>query len=244
VQAEGSERPAQSAEAQNQTITIPAGTRIPLRLVSQITAKARRGDVIRATTAFPVTVGTQMAIPVGSYVEGTIEKLNKRAPSVELQFARIVYPNGYTVAIRGANAEAQVSGRGARIPSPTERSAASDQSATWVADDVDAWTQPPGHGPYVPDGAFAAGASDPPVPLPQQTEPPPLPKPPSHVGLFVGVALGSAAAVIVAALLGRRQYTATGVVFDTGWQFDMVLQNPVTVDAASIGAAQAAPSGQ
>jgi hypothetical protein len=99
-----------AATAQNQTVTIPAGTRIPLRLVSQITRKARPGDTIRATTAFPVTVGTQMAIPVGSYVEGAIVKLKKRSRSVQLRLTRIVYANGYTVPIYGTNVEGQPPG--------------------------------------------------------------------------------------------------------------------------------------
>ena len=49
-----------------QTI-VPAATVIPLTLVSQIKSKSTKvGDAVRAQVAFPITVGTQMAIPAGT----------------------------------------------------------------------------------------------------------------------------------------------------------------------------------
>ena len=55
------------------TITVPAGTVVPLTLVSPIKSKSTKvGDAVRAVVAFPVTVGAQIAIPAGTYVEGVV----------------------------------------------------------------------------------------------------------------------------------------------------------------------------
>jgi hypothetical protein len=64
---ENAQQPSQVQQpaSTNQTITIPAGTRIPLSLTSPITNKeARPGASVRAVTTFPVAVGAQTAIPV------------------------------------------------------------------------------------------------------------------------------------------------------------------------------------
>ena len=197
------------AAAQNQTITIPFGTRIPLSLVAPITTKSRSGDGVRAVTTFPVTVGAKLAIPVGTYIEGVIDKVKKggrSGPSVQMHFTHIVYANGYTVDVDGANAQA-------KALSPN--SLPSDRIA--FARD---------------DGAYYAMAA-------QQLPPPaPLPKVGPSIGTVVGITVGATVAGIVAlVLLGHHQGGGNGVLFDTGWQFEMVLQSPLTVDAASVAAA-------
>jgi len=92
------------ADVQPQTITIPPGTIIPVTLTSVIKLKStHRGDVVRAVTAFPVTVGTQVAIPAGTFVEGTFDKFPSRNDIGQVpplvHFNRIVFSNGYTVNI-------------------------------------------------------------------------------------------------------------------------------------------------
>src|ERR1700761_4618095 len=61
------------------TIDVPAGMKIPLNLVTQIMSKSTKpGDAVRAVVAFPVTVGSRLAIPAGTYVEGRlISAVNK-----------------------------------------------------------------------------------------------------------------------------------------------------------------------
>ena len=204
------------AASQNQTITIPVGTRIPLALASPITTKARPGNAVRAVTGFPVTVGTQLAIPVGTYVEGVIDKVTKRGrsgPSLLMRFTRILYANGYSVAVDGANTQAK---------------ALSPESGS-------------------PELTAFAGASGSNYALPAQQSGglPPLPNPGSHIGAIVGVAVGGAVAVVVATVLAaHHQGGGNGVLFDTGWQFEMVLQSPLSVDAASVAAAAATSSAQ
>jgi hypothetical protein len=205
------------AAAQPQTITIPAGTTIQLSLTSPITWRsARPGTAVRAVTGFPVTVGTQLAIPAGVYVEGVIDKATRRGrsgPSLQIHFTRILYANGYTVPIDATSTQAEAITPGAISPEATAFASES--------------------------GSHYALAAQ------QSPELPPLPKLPSHVGIFVGVSVGVAAAVILATVLMTHHVGGgDAVLFDTGWQCEMVLQSPLSVDAASIAAAVAAPSAQ
>lgn len=239
---------AQSAPVTNQTITIPADTRISLKLVSQITTKSRPGDTVRAITAFPVSAGTQTAIPVGTYVEGIIQKLNKRKPSVQIQFTRLLYANGYTVTMNGENLEAKKESAGAGAPAvaqttvistaqPSSRSGFASPSAY------------PAPSPYLDElePAYDFAGPDPapaqfPMP-PEQSPTPPLPQLHSHIALVAGLTLGAGAAITVAALVFHHR-GPYGALFDVGWQFEMSLQAPVTVDAANVAAALALPPAQ
>jgi len=204
------------APAQSATITVPAGTRIPMSLTSPITNKSRRGDSVRAVTAFPVTVDTRLAIPAGTYVEGVIDKVNARAtstPTVQMHFTSMLFNNGYSVTFAGTNTVAELVDPGETAP-----------------------------------GQFAfTSESEPVYALAQQQGPglPPLHHPGPSVGTIAGIGLGVGAAVVITAvILGRRHGGTGGVVFDTGWQFEMVLQSPLTLDAARATAGVASPSAQ
>ncbi len=203
--------PTQAASQVNpEAITISAGTRIPLTLASPITSKTRPGDAVRAVVAFPVTVGTLVAIPAGTYVQGTVAKISKRGrPSVQMRFTDIVYANGYTVPVNGANIQARLAGP----PANAAEGSAFASGAT-------------------PNYALAAQSTGP--------MPPPLPPMPSHVGAIVGIAVASVATVVVTILIAHHHGGGNGVLFDTGWQFDMVLQSSLTVD----GAKAAVPNAQ
>jgi type IV secretion system protein VirB10 len=168
---------------------------------------------VRAVTGFPVTVGTQLAIPAGTYVEGVIDKVTKDSylgRSVQMHFTRVVYANGYSVAIDGVNTQAKALG-----PQPGS-----------------------------PDAAAFAGESGWSTALTAPSAPtlPPLPNPGPHIGTVVGIAAGAAAAGIVTiVLMTHHGDGGGGVLFDTGWQFVMVLQSPLSVDAASVAAALGTP---
>ena len=195
---------------ESQTLVIPAGTRIPMSLASPIQVKsARPGTAVRAVTGFPVTVGSQLAIPAGTYVEGVIDKVVKHGrtgPTLQMHFTRILYSNGYSTAIDGANVMARL-----------ETS--------------------PGIGK---GDAFAGESGDGDVLLAQSTAPT-LPHSGPSVGTMVGIGIGLTAAVTVAGLLYLHHLGGGGAaqVFDTGWQFEMVLQSPLRVDASSVAAASA-----
>jgi hypothetical protein len=64
----------------------------------------------------------------------------------------------------------------------------------------------------------------------------PTPTGPSK-GLFIGIGVGSAVAAVVAgALLGHR---GGDLYLKAGWRFEMVLADPLSLDAAKVAAAMA-----
>jgi type IV secretion system protein VirB10 len=197
----------QPPPGKGQAVIIPAGTRIPLALASPITNKgAKPGAPVRATTGFPVTVGTQVAIPTGAYVQGVIDHVKKSGSggSLQMHFTRLIYPNGYTVMLDGTNVQAKADEGG----SNTAQSAALAQTG-------------------VPTLGFAAQQSPPPLP--------PLPHSGPNTGLIVGGMVGTAAIAVLAIVLTGHHRAGNALLFDTGWQFDMVLQNPLVIDLGSAG---------
>jgi len=84
-------------------VTLPAGTKVELSVISPVRAKtAMAGDPLYTQTNFPVTAGAQVAIPPGTWVQGRIEKITRptgRQAHAELEvvFRKIVFANGYTV---------------------------------------------------------------------------------------------------------------------------------------------------
>lgn len=216
-----------------QTLTVPAGTTIPLTLVSPIKQKTTHvGDGVRAQVAFPITVGTQVAIPAGTYVEGLLQAITpatrKNPASVKVHFTRLVYANGYTVALNAENTEASVAIPAIGASAPVEMAnAGADPS------------------PFAPRMAFYGGegfaGQFQPLPTPTLT-PPPNPGPP--MGLVMGVTLGAVAAlgIVSFALMHHRAARLDTVLFDSGWQFQMTLDTALTVDAAQATAAPAVPA--
>ena len=212
------------APGENQSLTIPAGTRITLSLVNPFKPKAaRRGDAIRAVTAFPVTVGSQVAIPAGIYLEGVVDKLVKKNryghPWVEIHFTRMVSPGGYVLRLEGqsTDARANASGGGGELDSSIRQ----DPNVS-IAEGLDLSA---GH----EQGPSAASAFQ--FPPPQQLPPlPPLPKPNYGPAIALGVG-GAAAAVAIAVIAYHHRYDEFW--YEPGWQFDMVLQSPLTLDTGT-----------
>ncbi len=91
-----------------ETITIPAGTKVPLVLKSAISTKsARVGDGVYMETAFPVTQNNQMVIPAGTYVQGVITHVKRPGrvhgnAELQIHFTTLIYPSGYTISMPGA----------------------------------------------------------------------------------------------------------------------------------------------
>lgn len=204
------------AVPQNQTITIPAGTRIPFSLTSAITRKSgRKGNSVRGLIGFPVTVGTQLAIPAGTYVEGVIDKVThgSNGPGLQMHFTRLLYANGYSVPFDATTVQAELS---------------TPQSSTLQASAFEGEN----------GSSYALAAQQSPT-LPTVTPPP------SHIGLAVGLSVGLVVATVVSAvLLSRLHGGGDAILLDAGWQGEMALQSPLTVDAASVAAAVAPPSTQ
>ena len=86
------------------SVTVPAGTRIALVLTQPVqTRYIHRGDDIYAQIVSPVTVGDKVVIPPGTFVQGKIDKLERRGGRGELhlQSMSITFPDGYVTAIAG-----------------------------------------------------------------------------------------------------------------------------------------------
>ena len=202
------------------TITVPQNTAIPLTLVNPIHSKSTKpGDAVRAMVAFPVTVGAQIAIPAGSYVEGTVSSLQPpkgrvSTPTVQIQFSRLLFANGYSASLDAINTQGLL-----LIPEISEN------TGVQLADARDG-------APFLGEG-FGSGQTTP--------QPPPLPRvgpSPAVIGGAVGG--GAAVLVVLAIALGHHHANMDYTLFESGWQFQMTLQQPLTLDAAKVAAAAAA----
>ena len=200
------------------TTTVPAGTVIPLTLVTPIKSKSTKpGDTIRAVVAFPVTIGDQLAVPADTYVEGILNPPLKKAkhtpkPDVQIHFLRLLFASGYTVTLDATQSRTLPPD----IPF-TDNTHASYRTASFVT-----------------TSGFASRQTVGPTP-----QPPPLPPLPSHgpsPALIDGAFAGGTAGILI--LLGvfhhRHAKDTDTIVHDAGWQFQMTLQNPLILDKDKI----------
>jgi len=201
-----------------QPIVVPVGTAIQLTLMSAVKSKSTKaGDSVRAVVAFPVTIGTQLAIPAGTFVDGSVLQVTARTgggqqPVFRVHFTQLVFSNGYSVALNGENTQA--------LLLPDETTAPAIKVAELVP-------------PRLPGMHFAMGEGQTIGTLqpPAQTGPP--------MGLIVGLSVGGTAALILLGMLAGRHHAANTdlVLYNAGWQFQMVLDSPLTLDAAQVAAA-------
>jgi hypothetical protein len=97
-----------SVPSQSKSITVPAGTKVPLVLKQGISTKnAKVGDHVYLQTNFPYVQDGKMVIPEGTYVQGEITNVNragrvKGRAEVMMHFSTLIFPNGYTVSLPGA----------------------------------------------------------------------------------------------------------------------------------------------
>jgi hypothetical protein len=203
------------------TISVTTGTTVPLTLVTPIKSKSTHpGDAVRAVVAFPVTVGTQVAIPAGAYVEGVVTALNPRdkqthMPSVQIHFTRLLFANGYSVPLDAVNNEAIMIEPGQLFQSTYEIADARDGA------------------PFLGEGFAQGGGGG------EQTTPqlPPLPSVGPNPAVVTGAVLGGGVGILAITLyMAHHRGTADFVLFDNGWQCQMVLSTPLTLDASRVAA--------
>src|SRR5208337_4730582 len=93
----------QKAAAEKPSITLPAGTKVMLAMTTPVWSKTvKSGDSLYCTTNFPVTIDNQMAIPPGTYAQGTIDSVTKPTRKTnnadfQVHFTKLIFANGYTV---------------------------------------------------------------------------------------------------------------------------------------------------
>jgi hypothetical protein len=214
-----------------ETITAPLGTVVPLTLVSPIKRKSTKvGDTVRAMVAFPITVGAQVAIPAGTYVEGVVTSLTAqmkktRQPEVQIHFTRLLYANGYSAVLDAANTQAKNVAPGGDEPGVSETAALG------------------GDGLYGSRIAFYGGEGF--AYRAQSTTLPTLPSVqvgPSKPWVIVIVGGTIGAFLALAIVTAHHRNNSDYVLFDAGWQFQMALTSPLAVNAAQVSAAAATPS--
>ena len=94
--------------AAGDSITVPAGTRVPLTMKQGLTTKnARPGDPVYAQTSFPIVMNDRIAIPPGTFVQGEIRRVQrpgrvKGRAELQMSFTSMIFPNGYTLLLPGA----------------------------------------------------------------------------------------------------------------------------------------------
>ncbi len=95
------------------SITLPAGTKIELVVTRPEWAQsAKDGDTVYAQTSFPTIAGKGMAIPAGTFVQGTIKDVTRPTrkfyrAEIQVLFSKIIFANGYTVELPGATSAMQ-----------------------------------------------------------------------------------------------------------------------------------------
>jgi len=169
--------PSQSGQPQpqpaNSVYLLPPGTKLPLGLLRPLRVKPGRDVYLQIT--FPVTVGSQMLIPPGAYVQGVVEKVikkDRRSLQFAINSANLIFSNGYTVPISGT---VTVGTTNAALTSPQPGS---------------------GGGQSIP--AMAAVGSVTPPPLP------PLPSFNTMRNVMIGVGVATAVGTVVLIALARN----------------------------------------
>jgi len=111
------------------TFQVETNTRIPLSMINSVSTKnAAPGDRVYLETVFPIMVDGRIVIPPGSYVAGTITKVQrpgkvKGRGEFYLRFDSLTLPNGVTRDFR-----ARVSGLDGRASEELDRNEGSIKS--------------------------------------------------------------------------------------------------------------------
>jgi hypothetical protein len=230
----------------NQTVTVPAGTKIPIMLTTPInTATSHAGDPVRAQIAFPVSVANTMAIPLGTYVEGKLVSV-KRPKSgnrfaFQVQFTSMVFSNGYSIVLSGANSSAQltnVSKSFSVASSPENQGGRPDERnvENLEVNYLDDLNNPDEVRTFDASPVALAFFAEP-QQFPQPPPLPPLPKIGPSRGAIIGIAVGAIAAVVITAIAIAHHGGNNDVYLEAGAKIDLILQLPLSLDANSVAAA-------
>jgi hypothetical protein len=97
--------PAQTDSTGADLTTLPIGTRIELAVTAPVWARtAKAGDALFTQVDFPVITGNVIAIPAGTYVQGTIQSIArpsrfKGRAQIQALFTTVIFANGYVVSL-------------------------------------------------------------------------------------------------------------------------------------------------
>jgi type IV secretion system protein VirB10 len=193
-------------DGKENTLTIPAGSRIPVALKHAISTKsAREGDAVYAATTFPFVLNDKVLVPAGTYVQGRIGHVQKAGrvkgrAEVLIHFTTLIYPSGYTVMLPGSIEN---------VPG-AEKTSMKDKEGT-IRQDSDTGKKVGTVASTGATGAVIGGLSH------------------GGKGALIGAGVGGAAGTAIA-LLTRN----TDVRLDAGTTLEMIIQRPVTLDPARV----------
>ncbi|HYK62855.1 MAG TPA: hypothetical protein VEV85_25685 [Bryobacteraceae bacterium] len=192
---------------------VEPGTKVPLSMINSVSTKsAQPGDRVYLESVFPILVDGRIVIPPGSYVAGTITKIQrpgkvKGRGEFYLRFDTLTLPNGVTRDFR-----ATVSNLDGRASEDLDRKEGSIKSEGNKSGDARTVGETTAAGASI--GAIAAGAK----------------------GAGLGAAAGAAAGV--AGVLFTRGPDA---VLARGTTVEMVLDRTIQYDETELDFSRAAP---
>ena len=196
-----------SAQPKSQTLEIPAGTKVALRLKQAISTKtAREGDAVYAETTFPVALDDRILIPVGTYIQGKISHIQrgghvKGRAELMIHFTSMIYPSGYTVMLPGALENA-----------PGAEHATMKDSEGTIRQDSDAGKKVETAAKTAGTGAAIGGLS---------------------TGTWRGAGIGAGIGAGVGAAIGMLS-RGGDVRLEPGTSVEMVIQRPVQLDGSRV----------
>src|SRR5260221_9908879 len=230
-----------SAAQTGGTLTVPAGTKLPLGLLRPISVKSSDpvADVYLQIT-FPVTVGSQMLIPPGAYIQGVIQKTIPRprgsaGPGFEMRFANLIFPTGYTVPIAGTVSVLRTTAQAVPRPGTDGQPVVAFTAAGSMPVNLSRLEINGMSGmPLLAMAAFGATVQQPP-PLPPL---PPFPKSPfgdTPRNIFIGLGVAAAVGTVLAFALAHHR--SNDLNLEAGTTLEMILPAPLQLDAEHVTAA-------
>jgi type IV secretion system protein VirB10 len=201
------------------TYTVPAGTKVLLQLKSAINTKsAKPGDGVYLISTFPVVVGNRALIPVGVYVQGVVDNVQragrvKGKAQLDMHFTSIIFPNGSVVEIPGVVDS---------LPGAKKQTVKGDQEGTIQQDGDKGRNAAEVAKIGIPTGATVGSISG-------------LPSGHPLAGGLAGAGAGLAAAGLVS-LFTR----GADVNIEAGSQVEMVLQRPLLLEEENLAPAGSA----
>jgi hypothetical protein len=226
--------PVASANPAGTAVIVAAGTRIALVLMHPIQSRyIHRGDDIYAQTTSPVIAGAEVVIPPGTFVQGKVDKLERKGSRAELylQSMSITYPDGYVAPVSGPVTLESDDGYALKDPGKDRvvggiaLPAAGVGIGALIGHSV-ANSQPNTITSTLPPGCTGA----PPGCLSSSVTAPGSTAKDTVIGAMVGGAIGAVASL--ALLLNTHNFF-----LDVGSPVEMVLQHPLTLEQDQVATA-------
>jgi hypothetical protein len=211
-------QPAPQSQPADSILVLPPGTTLPLGLTRPLSLKSSsaHGAGVYLQVTFPVTVGGRMAVPPGAYVQGIIERMRTdRGGNPDLEFelrsASLIFSTGYTARLTGT---IHMVHNNARLMPPNADPNSQQPTDAYL----------PGPVPRPSPSLSATGTTPTLPPLPS------LGNGPRNAMIAVGVVAGAAIIGFTALAIHHRN----DVYLEAGTPLEIILAEPLQLDAGSV----------